>query len=63
MPFLIPLLVGAAGTGWIWWKTTEEKEKTFSDEFFEIMKPVLIAFFVILLLRWMYVKGTAQEEK
>lgn len=62
MPFLIPLLFTTGTAGWWWWSSKTE-EPTFASEAFEVLKPFLIGLVVILLLRWLYVKGIAQKTK
>ena len=64
MPFLIPIIAAGAGAGaWYWWTSDSEEEVTFESEFFKTIRPLLIILFVILLLRWLYARGTAVKTK
>lgn len=63
MPFfLIPMLIGAGGTGYWWYSSSQAKEPTFSGELFNTLKPFLIMIVVVLLLRWLYVKGIQNKK-
>lgn len=57
MPFLIPLIIGAGGTGYWWYTSSKEQEPTFSSELFNTLKPFIIGLVMVLLLRWLYIKG------
>jgi ACR3 family arsenite efflux pump ArsB len=60
MPFFIPLIIGATGTGYLWYNSAkeEEKEPTFKEELLKILYPVLLLLIVLLFFRWLYQKGT-----
>lgn len=64
MPFLIPLIIGASGTGFLWWSSSqeEEKEPSLVEDLWNALKPVLIILLVLLFLRWLYKKGTIENE-
>lgn len=65
MPFIIPLIIGASTTGFLWYNSTEEeaKETTFKDEFLKLLYPALLIFTVLLFFRWLYKKGSVQNVK
>lgn len=65
MPFFIPLILGASGTGYLWYNSTkeEEKEPTFTDELLKIAVPTLSIIAVVLFLRWLYLKGSTANTK
>ena len=64
MPFLIPIIAAGAGAGvWHWWTSDNEGELSFEAEFFKTIRPLLILLFIILLLRWLYARGTATKTK
>jgi putative copper export protein len=64
MFLLIPFLVGAGTTGYVWYNSKEEeKETTFQDELFNILKPIFLILVVVLFLRWLYLKGSEQTPK
>jgi len=58
MFLLIPFLLGAGGTGYWWWSSEQEKETTFTEDLFEILKPILLILLVLLFLRWLYIKSS-----
>ncbi|WMX15277.1 hypothetical protein [Aureispira sp. CCB-E] len=61
MFLLIPFLAGAGATGYLWYNSKEEKEPTFKDELFNILKPVFLILVLVLFLRWLYLKGSEQN--
>ena len=63
MFLLIPFLLGAGSTGYWWWSSNkEEEEPTFEKDLFAILKPILIILLGLLLIRWLYAKGTTAEK-
>jgi len=60
MPFFIPLIIGATGTGYLWYNSSKEQEKepTFKEELLNILYPVLLLLIVLLFFRWLYQKGS-----
>ncbi len=64
MPFLIPFIIGASGTGFLWWKNSqeEEKEPNLGEDLFDALKIILIILVLLLFLRWLYKKGTMSNE-
>jgi len=64
MPFFIPLLLGASGTGFLWWKTSqkEEQQPNLGEDIWNALKPILIILLVLLFLRWLYKKGSIEHE-
>lgn len=64
MPFFLPLILGASGTGILWWTSTqkEEKEPNLGDDLWNALKPILIILLVLLFFRWLYKKGTIENE-
>jgi hypothetical protein len=64
MPFLIPLILGASGTGFLWWKTNqkEEEQPDLRKDLLAALKIILIILLVLLFLRWLYKKGTIENE-
>ncbi|WMX17073.1 hypothetical protein [Aureispira sp. CCB-E] len=64
MPFLIPFILGAGGTGFLWWQTKqkEEKEPHLGEDLWNALKPILIILLVLLFLRWLYKKGSIEHD-
>jgi hypothetical protein len=65
MPFLIPFIIGASGTGYLWYDSTkeEDKEPTFNDELLKVAVPVLSIIAILLFFRWLYLKGSNLNTK
>jgi flagellar biogenesis protein FliO len=64
----IPLIVwgavataGAGAAGWAWW-TSEEEEVSFEGELWKVLRPLIIVIVIILLLRWLYLKGSKNKK-
>lgn len=58
---LIPVVAAAATTGaagWWWWTKEDEEEATFESNLWDVLRPVFIIILIILLLRWLYQKGS-----
>jgi flagellar biogenesis protein FliO len=59
---LIPIAAAAATTGaagWWWFtKEDEDKEASFESNLWDVLRPVFIIILIILLLRWLYQKGS-----
>ena len=64
MPFFIPFIIGASGTGFLWWNNNqqEEKEPDLGEDLWNALKPILIILLVLLFLRWLYKKGAIENE-
>lgn len=64
MPFLIPLILGASGTGFLWWQASQKEEKapSLGEDIWNALKPILIILLVLLFLRWLYKKGSLENE-
>ncbi|BDS12985.1 hypothetical protein [Aureispira anguillae] len=62
MPLLIPFLVGASTTGFLWYNSAKEQKAvpTFQEEFFKIAKPLLLIGLAILFFRWLYLRNKQQ---
>lgn len=60
MFLLIPFLAGAGVTGYAWYNSSspKEEEKTFQAELFAVLQPVFLILLGLLILRWLYIKGT-----
>lgn len=54
MPLLIPFIVGAGGTGWLWWKSSKDDEDTptLQKDLTNAAKYFAVAIVVVLVLRW-----------
>lgn len=65
MPFFIPLIIGATGTGYLWYNSVKEenKEPTFKDEVVKIAVPTLSIIAILLFFRWLYLKGSQTSKK
>lgn len=63
MPFFIPLILGAGGTGYLWYRSSQEKESepTFKEEFLKLAVPSLTIIAILLFFRWLYLKGSPKN--
>jgi len=63
MPFLIPLLIGAGGTGYLWYKSSQQQqeEPTFQSEVFQALKIIAFVIVGLLLLRWLWTMAAASK--
>lgn len=63
---LIPLAAGLAGagaTGYLWWSSSQNKEKTPMDRVFEILQPVAVIIVVFFIIKWLANNTNKAKEK
>lgn len=63
---LIPILVGVGSTaavGWWWSSSSQEDKPSVSGEIWNTIQPFVLILLVILLLRWIWKKGTPEKGK
>lgn len=63
MPLIIPFLLGAGSTGWFWYQNTSkaDQEPTLESSLQKAFLWVFVFILALLVLRWLYNKGTTKE--